>query len=103
MVDFLPDIEAYLESIDNSAPVDISELDNIVETVMARTGLDKITAETIVRLFFQEIRNAMLRGEKVTLRRFGAFYIASPIHGNKQYIFPKFKPYKKFIERLNGK
>ncbi len=99
-IEFLPDIEDYLESV--STPVQISELDDIIDHVAAKTGLDIEQASIVVQSIFQEIRNAMLRGESVTFRGLGEFYISSPKNGNKIRIFPKFKPHKSLIRKMNG-
>jgi nucleoid DNA-binding protein len=98
-----PDIEDYLESQGNTAPVQIPELDELVDEVTARTSLDQETAAIVVRSVFQEIRNAMLRGEKVVFRGLGEFYVASPKQGNKERVFPKFRPYKSLTRKMNDR
>jgi hypothetical protein len=101
MPDFYPDIEEYLESTTNKKSVSSKGLDELVYRVRAATGLDYDVAQQIVRLYFQEIRNAMLRGDVVALKGLGKFFISSPLHGNKEQIFPKFEPYKALSDRLN--
>jgi len=101
MPDFYPDIEEYLESTTNKKSVSSKGLEELVFKVRAATGLDYDVAQQLVRHFFQEIRNAMLRGDIVVLRGLGKFFVSSPLHGNKEHIFPKFEPYKSLSDRLN--
>jgi nucleoid DNA-binding protein len=76
--EFYPDIHDYLENADNSKSVKINHLDDIVLKVRAHTGLSEEAANIVVKRFFQEIRNAMLRGEIVIFRGFGKFFVLSP-------------------------
>ena len=99
--DFLPDIEAYLESIDNNLPVTLQGLDSIVDAVTARTSLNNEAAKIVVRLFFQEIRHALLKNIKVTFRKLGSFQISSPKSGNKIRVFVKFKPSPSLVKDIN--
>lgn len=102
MIDFYPDIYEYLDSTDNTRSVSSKDLDELIYKVRAATGLDYDIASNLVRYFFQEIRNSMLKGDIVTLRGLGKFMVSSPINtGNKQNIFAKFEPYKQFSEKLN--
>lgn len=101
MPNFYPDIEEYLESTTNKKSVSSKGLDELVYRVRAATGLDYDIAQQIVRLYFQEIRNAMLRGDVVALKGLGKFFVSSPLHGNEERIFPKFEPYKSLADRLN--
>ena len=100
-LEFLPDIDDYLESM--STPVQVAGIEDIVDQVAAKTGLDLESATIVVQSIFQEIRNAMLKGETVTLRGFGEFYVSSPKNGNKVRVFPKFKPYKSLTRKMNGR
>lgn len=99
----LPDIEAYLEAIDNNLPVSLQGLSGLVDQVTARTALSPEQAKIVTRLFFQEIRHAMLRNEEVNLRRLGNFSIPSPSTGTKIRVFPKFKPSPNLVKELNDK
>jgi len=103
MSNLYEDIFEYLESANNSRSVNLKGLDELVYKVHASTDLSKEASAIVVKLFFQEIRNIMLRGECVVLRDVGKFYISSPkCSGNKKQIFPKFKPYQKLITRINN-
>lgn len=103
MPDFYPDIDEYLDCYDNAKSVSTKGLDEIIYKVRAFTGLDYDVCARIVKLYFQEIRNAMLRGDVVVVKGLGKFFVSSPLHGNKEYIFPKFELYKEFSKKLNGK
>lgn len=101
--DFLPGIQEYLEQADNSKSVSASGLDDLIYKVVATTGLEYDGAKIIVKLFFQEMRNAALRGDMVFISDFGKFFIASPKIGkNKKRVFVKFKPHAKLLKKLNG-
>ncbi len=102
--DFLPDIEEYLENVNNSKAVSSKGLEEVALRVRARTGLDIRICRTIIGSLFGEIRNAMLRGDIVKIRGLGKFFMSSPLYSsNKERVFPKFKPYKKLIKRMNDK
>lgn len=102
MIEFYPDIYDYLESIQNSKSVSAKGLEDIAHRVRAHTGLDYDVSLDIVKHFFQEIRNVMLRGDMVSLTGLGKFYISSPRSSNNiKQIFPKFEPYKQLIDKLN--
>ena len=101
---YLPDIDDFFERIDHGAPVSIGNFDDIVETICEKTTLNKFQAELVLRLYFQEIRNAIVRGEKVTIRLFGNLFVTSPkTSGSKRQVFVKFGPSKSLIRKLNGK
>lgn len=101
MPDFFPDIHEYLESTETSRSVTTKNLEPLVYKVRASTGLSYDVSKAIVRHFFQEIMNGMLRGDVVMIRGLGKFYVSSPLHGNKELIFPKFEAYKKLMSKLN--
>lgn len=101
IANFLPDIHDYLESINTSKSVSAKGLEDLVFRVRAKTGLNTDICTAIVSLFFHEIRNSMLKGDIVTIRGLGKLYVSSPKHKNKKRVFPKFKPYKKLIRRMN--
>jgi nucleoid DNA-binding protein len=100
--EFYPDIHDYLENADNSKSVKINHLDDIVLKVRAHTGLSEEAANIVVKRFFQEIRNAMLRGEIVIFRGFGKFFVLSPkVTNSKRKILPKFKPHPQLLMKVN--
>lgn len=98
----LPGIEEYLETVENKKSVSSRDLEDFIIQVQIQTGLNTHTSTAIVKAFFSEIRNSMLRGDIVVLRDLGKFFISSPRNSkNKERVFPVFKPYKKMIRRLN--
>ena len=103
MPEFYDDIEKYLESIDNNTHINIKGFENLVYKICAHTGVSHDAASIILSSFFQEIRNAMLRGDIVSMNEFGKFYISSPLNsGNKKKMFPKFKPHKELLDLINN-
>jgi nucleoid DNA-binding protein len=103
MPDFYPDIYEYLETQRNSRSVTSKDLDSTVYKVRANTGLTYETSSEVVNRFFEEMRNVMLRGEAVTLRRFGKLYIVSPRNGSKTQTFAKFEASDKLLDTINDK
>lgn len=98
----LPGIEEYLENVDNKKSVSSKNLEEFIIQVQVKTGLNKHTSTAIVKAFFNEIRNSMLRGDVVALKELGKFFVSSPLNSkNKERVFPVFKPYKKMIRKLN--
>lgn len=97
----LPGIDEYLAARGDGQPIEIKELDHIVEAIVAYCGFTKEQSQRILSLFFQEIRTAMLKGEVVDIRGFGTFFISSPLtSGNSQKVFPKFKSKKILTKRM---
>lgn len=101
-LDLLPGISEYLEQVDNDKSVNIKNLEEIVYRVNASTGIGLEASAVIVKLFFSEIRNGMLRGDVIVLAGLGKFSLSSPKKSkNKKRIFPKFKAYNSLIDRMN--
>lgn len=98
-----PDIEEYLEHIDDNVPVEIRGNEELVAKVVANTGLDPESAKIIVQSFFQEIRNQTLKGNIVIMKSIGKLSISSPRSGTKKKVFISFKPFKNLIRKLNGR
>lgn len=69
-------------------------LEEMIAYTSSRTGVDPIICEIIVQHFFQEIRNAMIRGDIVSLKKLGYFYIKCRYNGTTigPSVTPKFKP-----------
>lgn len=100
--EFLPDIQEYLEQTDNSKSISTTGLDELIYKMVATTGLEYDSAKIIVKLFFQEMRNAALRGQVVSITDFGKFFVSSPkVSKNKKRIFVKFKPHSKLSRKMN--
>jgi len=100
--DFYDDIHKYLEYAENNKSVNIKGFEELPYQIMAHTGVSAEVAKLILKSYFQEIRNVMLRGDIASIEGFGKFYIPSPKNEiTKKFIFVKFKPYKQFLKKIN--
>jgi len=98
--ELLPDIEAYLEQ---NLPISTVGLERIEGAILAKTKLNEFNSKEILRLFFQEIRNELLKKSIIDFRSLGSFYISSPaLTNNSKKIFVKFKAKKSLLRKLNG-
>lgn len=98
---FLPDINEYLEQIDDNLPIELRNLDELLFKIRASTGLDIDSIKIIVRTFFQEIRTQVLKGNIIQIKSLGKMFVGCPKTGNKIKIFIKFKPSKRLIRKIN--
>jgi integration host factor subunit beta len=85
----------------------------LIQALKNSNGLSKSEAEAVVNLFFDEMTNALSRGERVEIRGFCSFYIKeyrsyigrNPKTGEKVKIAPKrlpfFKAGKELKERVD--
>jgi DNA-binding protein HU-beta len=48
---------------------------DIVNAVVTRTGVSRVKAEEAVETVFEAMKNALGRGERIELRRFGVFNV----------------------------
>lgn len=48
---------------------------DIVNAVVGQTGVSRTKAEQAVEVVFESLKNAMGRGERIELRRFGVFSV----------------------------
>jgi nucleoid DNA-binding protein len=103
-IEFLPDIYQFLDESEDIKSVNISAIEEIAYKIHASTSLSKEASFIVLRLFFQEIRGNILQGNTVVLANLGKFFLSTPkTSNNKKRIFPKFKPYKKLLGKLNDK
>lgn len=98
--DLYPDITYYKEIIHYGLEISSENLEDIIKEVELNTSLDNNTAKLITKLFFEEIRNSMLKGEVVKLKQLGSFYIISPKITDAKIIKPHFRPSKKLKTKL---
>jgi len=98
----LPSIDDYLNQEGNGCPVNVSELDEFIDLIIANTILDKSQAKRVLTLFFHDIRTELLSGEKVSLWGLGAFKINCK-KGKNNYSKITFKTNKGLLKKLNGK
>lgn len=95
-----PNINEYLEQINDNIPIDSKGLDELYYKIRASTGLEMDAIKIIVQSFFQEIRNQLLKGNTIFIKSFGKMMISSPKNGTKKSVFIKFKPSNNFLSKL---
>ncbi len=86
----------------------------LIETLKNETGLTNSEAKTVVNLFFNEMANALAKGDRVEIRGLCSFYIKkykaytgrNPRTGETKKVKPKKLPFfkcgKELKERVNG-
>lgn len=85
---------------------------DIVARIAQQTGVEKAVAMTVVEAFMETVKDSMVAGDEVFLRRFGSFIIkkrakkvARNISKNTTIVIPAhsvpaFKPAKTFLEAV---
>ncbi len=81
---------------------------NLIETLRNENGLSKTEAKAVVNMFFVEIGNALVKGERVEIRGLCSFFIKkykaytgmNPKTGEKTKIKPKKLPFFKCGKEL---
>ena len=85
---------------------------DIVARIAQQTGVEKAVAMTVVEAFMETVKDSMVAGDEVFLRRFGSFIIkkrakkvARNISKNTTIVIPAhsvpaFKPVKTFLEAV---
>lgn len=85
---------------------------DIVARIAQQTGMEKAVAMTVVEAFMETVKDSMVAGNEVFLRRFGSFIIkkrakkvARNISKNTTIVIPAhsvpaFKPAKTFLEAV---
>ena len=88
---------------------------DIVADITKKTGIDKVTALTVVEAFMESVKENMIGGENVYLRGFGSFILrkrsaktARNISKNTTLLVPEhnipaFKPAKTFSSAVAEK
>ena len=88
-------------------------LDQLARSLALRLGISHRLAKALVRAFFEEIAQALIRNERVELRGFGSFSVktASPRRvknprNKREYVVPGrrkvvFKAGSRFVAALN--
>ncbi len=80
----------------------------LIETLKNETGLTKSEAETVVRLFFNEIAGTLAKGDRVEIRGLCSFYVKrykaytgrNPKTGESTQVKPKKLPFFKVGKEL---
>ena len=94
----LPGIDEYFETTTTSISVSSFGLDELIAKIRCSTGLSFEAVNIITRLFFETLRNEMLKGNIIVIANFGKFLVASPKNkSSKKRIFAIFKPFKKNV------
>ena len=86
----------------------------LTETLREKTDLTKSEAKAVVKLFFKEMSNALVKGDRVEIRGLCSFYVKkykayagrNPKTGEPTQVKPKklpfFKVGKELRERVNS-
>jgi len=80
----------------------------LIETFKNETGLTKSEAETVVKLFFNEIAGTLAKGDRVEIRGLCSFYVKrykaytgrNPKTGESTQVKPKKLPFFKVGKEL---
>lgn len=87
---------------------------DLIETLRNETGLTKAEAEAVVKLFFNEMSNALAKGDRVEIRGLCSFYAKeykayagrNPKTGKTVNVKPKKLPFfkcgKELMERVDN-
>ena len=86
----------------------------LIETLKNKTGLTNSEAKAVVNLFFNEMANALAKGDRVEIRALCSFHVKkykaytgrNPRTGETKKVKPKKLPFfkcgKELKERVNG-
>lgn len=93
---YLPDIIDYNVTTSNSNSVSVENLEDIVDAIQVFTGFDKKTSEEILKSYFSEIRKNLLKGNIVSLEKFGNFVpkMLNVVFGTKEIFRKKINNHK---------
>ena len=88
---------------------------DIINDIVNKTGLEKPTVTATVEAFMETMKQSMVKGENIYLRRFGTFLLkkrAKKVGRNiskgtsvniPAHIIPVFKPSKEFAKKVKTK
>lgn len=86
----------------------------LIDALARREGVQRAVAEVVVNALFDQVRDALLRGDRVEIRGFGSFSVKeykgytgrNPRSGDEIVVAPKvlpvFKVGKGLRDRVNG-
>lgn len=101
MPKLLPGIDEYLEQIDDNQPITADGLEDLVYKIVVHTGLSYEASQIIVKEYFQQIRNELLKGNIINISHVGKLFIACPKNGlSKKRITTLIKPLQKLKKWL---
>ena len=87
----------------------------IVNEIVAQTGIDKVAVEATVEAIMDTIRTSMAKGENIYLRGFGTFHLKKRAEKTGRnitkntsikipaHMIPAFKPSKEFAGKIKAK
>lgn len=96
MTELLPDIDDYLNNIDENFDINLKNNEELIYIVRSKTGLTYEQCEIIIKEIFSNIRNEIIKENKVIIKNMGSFYITK----GKNI---QFKPMKTVRDKINGK
>ena len=84
---------------------------DLIETLRNKAGLTKSEAEAVVKLFFNEMSNALAKGDRVEIRGLCSFYVKkykaysgrNPKTGQAANVKPKKLPFFKCGKELKDR
>jgi nucleoid DNA-binding protein len=95
--DFYPSIEEYLESLEED-DIDVSSIEDIVNQICLFVDITPEVSQTIVELFFKEIRANLLKNKKIDIKWLGKFSISdTKLKGLKL----NFTPTVDIVQKIN--
>ncbi len=94
--DFFPGIEEYLDNINDNSDINLKNIEELIYIVRSKTALSYEQCEIIIKEIFTNIRNEIIKKNKIVLKNLGTFYI-----GKNKRIY--FKTPKNVKSRINGK
>jgi len=95
----LPDI---YKLVNDTVPVYLEDEEEFILNIANKYRLPYETAQIVIDLFFEEMRNIILDNKKLSIPSWGTMHISSPISdGNVKMVFPKFILDKKLKKKLN--
>ena len=86
----------------------------IVAEIASKTGIEKVAVQATVEAFMDTVKNSMINGQNVYLRRFGSFIIKKRAEKTGRNIsrnttliipahnIPSFKPAKTFVTKIKN-
>lgn len=97
-IKLFPDIFDYINAT-NAVEVSTEGLEEMIAYVRAHTGLPLFHATTVVKYYFQGLRDGIVKGEKPPMKNMGWFTTKYP-KDNKNHVKIRYRLYYKFKKRI---
>lgn len=94
--EFFPDINEFLNNTTQNSDINIKNLEELIYIVRSKTGLTYEQCEILIKEIFMNMRNEILKGNKISIKSLGTFFISK-----NQRIF--FNTPKGVKDKINGK